>query len=530
MAPSKADVWNFGHRHALFLVLLSPLFANVIASVFNILYNQTQIERLLSKAQMDRFYQVVLWFNLVVYPIAVACFIYGAFRLRAVHRALIAGESVESDALLLARRRVVNLPWWFLTIASLGWLICIPVFPIAIASVGEPISKTIVFHLITSFLIASLIAVTHSFFAVELTIQKTMFPVFFQDVSPARIENTLPLGIRGRGLLWTFSAVVGPVVSLLLILLVPDATNQAPLFAMAVGLVAISFAFVTTALLSRLVVTPIKKLKDAAFQVADGDLSVQVNVQRADEIGQLVDSFNTMVEGLKQRETLEQTFGRHVGHEAARQILREGDYGAGREQTISVMFVDVRNFTSHSSHHAPENVIAALNVFFEAAVDAVEHHQGMINKFLGDGFMALFGVGDENLQHADHAVRAAVELREFVRSSQDLFSRMDWEGFSIGIGINTGPAIVGSIGSPRRQEYTAMGDTVNTAARVEGLSKNSELNRLARAERPADVSIDASLLITETTRQSLVDDFECIALPPQSVKGKESIHIHAVSG
>ena len=221
-----------------------------------------------------------------------------------------------------------------------------------------------------------------------------------------------------------------------------------------------------------------------------------------------------MVEGLQEREELQETFGRHVGREAAKQIMQQDEGLVGSEQVISVMFVDVRNFTAHSSRHSPEEVVAVLNIFFREAVDKVELHGGMVNKFLGDGFMALFGIGTQGENHAEQAVEAGRALLCCLDETAEELEQAGWPGLKIGVGINTGPAIVGSIGSPKRQEYTAIGDTVNVASRVESLTKQ----------------LGCPLLITESTRQHMGGSLDLKTLPPQPVKGKaEPLTVFGVS-
>ncbi len=512
-AATATARWSFFQRYGLVVVGLSPLIANAIGSVFNIAYNHEQVEPLLSVAQMARFNECWQWFNLLVYPIAVVCFVTPLVWLRPVHNALIAGDAVDADVLQKAQKRIVNLPWWFLLVAAVGWLSCIPVFPAALYAVREPLSSDVVAHLITSFLTASLIAVTHSFFAVELAIQKFLFPVFFQHGNPAAVPGGVPLNITARGVLWIFSAVVSPVVSLVLILLLPDAAHRAPWFAVAVGLVAILFGLMSSVMLSKLVATPIHELNVASMRVAQGDLTARVDLLRADDFGMLIERFNNMVQGLREREQLQQTFGRHVGEEAARQIMSQGDNLSGREERVSVMFVDVRNFTHFSSHHSPEQVVTALNVFFREAVELVESHGGMVNKFLGDGFMALFGIGKNSDQHAQRAVEAGKAMLRWVAESRPLFEQAGWPDLEIGIGINTGTAVVGSIGSPKRQEYTAIGDTVNVAARVESLTKE----------------LGCHLIVTQCTAEQLSPETTMRDLPPQRVKGKaDPLNVFAI--
>ncbi len=521
---AKRD-WTFFHRHGLLLVVLSPIVANLVGSVFNILYNFWQIEPLLSQLQMARFSACWQWFNLVVYPLAVLLFLIPIYQLRPIHHSLINGTNVRDEDLEASRRKVVNLPWWFLAVASMGWLSCIPVFPLALASLNEPLSINVVIHLTTSFLIASLIAVTHSFFAVELVIQQTLFPVFFQTGTPANVSGTAPMTISQRGLMWSASAVVSPVLSLVLLILVPDATQTAPIFAVVVAVVAVSFGIATSWLLGRLVASPVLELQSAALAVAKGDLTAKIETLRADEFGMLIDQFNAMIAGLAERERLQATFGRHVGREAVKQILAAQDARdvtntpgtlGGTKQMITVMFVDVRNFTAHSANAPVDDVIAGLNLMFGEAVKIVEQHGGMINNFLGDGFMAIFGIGGNpsaSERHADDAVNAGRKLLTRIEALKGDFARVGWSEMKIGVGINTGIAMVGSIGAPERQEYTAMGDAVNVAARVEALTKR----------------VGHDLLVTEATLHALSASDHFTALPRQEVQGKcESLRVYGL--
>jgi adenylate cyclase len=515
LRPAEADQrnWDFVQRHGLWLVGLSAVAANLVGSVFNIWYNSSQIEPLLTEVQHNRFHICWQVFNVVVYPVSVACWIAPLWSLAPIHRALLSGEPVEAKVLEAAQRRVVNLPWWILTVATTAWLICVPVFPTALALGDEGVDRVVVWHLITSFWTGGLIAVTHSFFAVELTSQRCLFPVFFRRENPALIPGVWPLSIVARGILWALSAVVSPVVSLVLMLIVPRAINAAPWLGVAVGAVSIGFGLTTAWFLAKLIAVPVHALRDAAGRVAEGDLSVRVNLLRADDFGPLIESFNHMVDGLRERERLQETFGRHVGQEAALQILAAQDGLGGAEREITVMFIDVRNFTDHSATHSPEEVISALNVFFEDAVEIIEKHGGMVNKFLGDGLMALFGAGADRRDHAARAVAAGRELRCCLKTSQQALADAGWPELAIGIGVNTGTAVVGSIGSPRRQEYTAIGDTVNVASRVEALTKQ----------------VGHGFLITQATREQLPEDRSFRRLPPQRVKGKtELIHVFAV--
>jgi class 3 adenylate cyclase len=206
----------------------------------------------------------------------------------------------------------------------------------------------------------------------------------------------------------------------------------------------------------------------------------------------------------KRLEYLRRTLGVHVGHKVAEQILARDPGVGGTEQEISVMFVDIRSFTARTANLKPDEAVNLLNQFLHAMVEVVEgEHGGMINKFLGDGFMALFGVDRDEHNHADRALAAGRDLeRRLERLNSDLTTRGE-EPIRIGIGINSGRAIVGSIGSSERMEFTVIGNTVNVASRIEALNK----------------TVNTTLLISKATRDALRRPISLRALPRQAVEG-----------
>jgi adenylate cyclase len=245
-------------------------------------------------------------------------------------------------------------------------------------------------------------------------------------------------------------------------------------------------------------------LRRAAGAVAEGRLDVSLPCQRADEFGALFGEFNHMVSELRDKERLRKIFGVHVGQEAAKQILARGLNVGGSEQVVTIMFVDIRGFTSRSANIEPARAVALLNEFLTAMVGVVEtEHNGMVNKFLGDGFMAVFGIGADTEQHADDALMAGRAMqRRLDELNQHLAERSE-APMQIGIGINTGPAIVGSIGSPERLEFTVIGSAVNVASRIEALTK----------------TVGAPLLVTEATANALHQRDGLRDCGPQAVRG-----------
>lgn len=162
----------------------------------------------------------------------------------------------------------------------------------------------------------------------------------------------------------------------------------------------------------------------------------------------------------------------------------------GQQRDITVLFCDIRDFTPFSERHSPHEVVRLLNAFFAVAVPAIEAEGGTVNQYIGDAVMVIFGAPQLLPDHAARAVRAAAEVVHRVHAVGDRWKELGTAEFRIGIGIHTGKAVVGTVGSPRRLDYTAIGDTVNTAARIESANKELKseilISRATLAELPAD--------------------------------------------
>jgi class 3 adenylate cyclase len=191
------------------------------------------------------------------------------------------------------------------------------------------------------------------------------------------------------------------------------------------------------------------------------------------------------VSGLEERERLHEAFGAFVDPEIAERVAREGVSFEGEEVEVSVLFLDIRDFTAFAEQASAREVVTTLNEFYDLVVPVLLKHKGHANKFIGDGLLGVFGAPDRLRHHADAAVAAALETIEVVNA------RYDGE-LRIGIGVNSGPVAAGTIGGGGRVEFTVIGDAVNTASRVEAATR----------------TVDAELLITEATRCLLSDGGE----------------------
>jgi adenylate cyclase len=270
--------------------------------------------------------------------------------------------------------------------------------------------------------------------------------------------------------------------------------------------VAFTLSLELSVLLLRSIVEPLDDLQAGTARVARGDFSVRVPVLGTDETGRLAGSFNQMVSGLEERERLREAFGAFVDPDVAERVLAEGTVLEGEELEVSVLFLDIRDFTAFAERATAAEVVARLNEFFELVVPVVVRHGGHANKFAGDGLLAVFGAPDRLPDHADRAVAAALDLVATVRERYG-------DELRIGVGVNSGTVVAGTVGGGGRVEFTVIGDAVNTAARVEEATR----------ETGDDV------LLTEATRRLLRRDHGgFVPRGDAELKGKsQRVRLHA---
>jgi adenylate cyclase len=271
--------------------------------------------------------------------------------------------------------------------------------------------------------------------------------------------------------------------------------------ALAVGFLAIFFA-------ARGVADPIGAVRHGLVRIERGDLEASVPVDDGSEVGLLQVGFNRMAGGLRERERLREAFGAFVDPELTERVLEHGIDLAGEEVELSVMFIDVRDFTALSERSEAHDVVARLNELYGVVVPVVLKHGGHANKFIGDGLLSVFGAPERLPDHAQRAVDAALEI---ARAVEERFAGE----LRIGIGVNSGPVVAGTIGGGGRLDFTVIGDTVNTAARVEAATRKT----------------GDDVLVTESTYRLLDGTGTWEARPPVSLKGKaREVALYAPEG
>lgn len=270
-------------------------------------------------------------------------------------------------------------------------------------------------------------------------------------------------------------------------------------------------------ILSREVSRPLDALRRTVDAIGQGDLEARIELARKDEFGDVAQALNAMAVGLRAGETLKSSFRRYVPGELMESILQSGELPAvrGDRRRITVLFSDIRGFTAMSEDMRPEAVVGLLNQYFDRMIDAAFRNHTTSVKFLGDGLMVIFGAPADDPYQEEHAVKAALEMQVELRELCAQWEREGRPAVRIGIGINSGAAVVGNFGSTQRMEYTAIGDTVNLAARLETATKE----------------VGADILISEYTYNAVRGLFRTTRVGPIQVKGRsDPVVVYSVEG
>ncbi|MFI5335009.1 MAG: adenylate/guanylate cyclase domain-containing protein, partial [Chlamydiales bacterium] len=269
---------------------------------------------------------------------------------------------------------------------------------------------------------------------------------------------------------------------------------------------ALLLALLSAFFLSRREALSLQSLCKGVKEIGQGNFSCRVHLFTHDEFDDLAVAINQMAQGLQERDRLKLNFTRYVSQHIMETILKsEAPVKLeGERRKITLLFSDIRQFTKLAEKLPPEEVVSFLNEYFGVMVEVIFKNEGTLDKFIGDGMMIEFGAPLEDPLQEIHAVTTAIEMQQ---EAQKLCAKWEKEGkprIEIGIGIHTGIAIVGNIGSERRIEYTAVGDTVNVAARLEQLTKQLKM----------------PILMSESTAKAVEKQFALKNLGPAILPGR----------
>jgi class 3 adenylate cyclase len=223
---------------------------------------------------------------------------------------------------------------------------------------------------------------------------------------------------------------------------------------------------------------PLKNLTSSANAVAQGNLDITIAPPRnQDEVGRLTATFGTMLEGLRQRDFIRDTFGRYLSKEVVAELLESPDglRLGGELREVTLLVSDLRGFTTMAEHLAPQEVIDLLNRYLERMVDIITRYQGTVDEFQGDGILAFFGAPLMAADDPERAIACAIDMQTALHDINSERRQVQLPELAMGIGINTGEVIVGNIGSEKRTKYGAVGSAINVAYRIESYTVGGQI-------------------------------------------------------
>ncbi len=267
--------------------------------------------------------------------------------------------------------------------------------------------------------------------------------------------------------------------------------------------------------LATLLSRPISRLVEGTRAIASGNFQVALPVTSRDELGTLTESFNQMVKSLREKEMIKRAFSRYVAREVVEEVLKDPDslHLKGERREVTILFCDIRGFTTMSEHLDPERVVSLLNDFYTIMIDITFKHDGTLDKFLGDGIMAIFGAPIAHPEHALMSVRAALAMQEGIEALSASRVSRGHEPLAVGIGINAGEVVAGTVGTEDRMEYTVIGDNVNLASRLGSNAKPGQI------------------LVSHRIWELVKETFDVQTRGPLRVKGKdEEVEVYEVIG
>ena len=412
-------------------------------------------------------------------------------------------------------KNVAEIPSVFSLSSVIGWnlyyFIEIPFVIYARAQFGIFIKGI----LITSWgfaLFSGMTAWTLSFLAIEMLNRTVLLPKVFPEGHISREGFSFRPSFKHLMLYCFMVSTVFPIAILLSSLISVQINNGLEIHGgvIFISVLLLVIAFSITIGLSRLILNPLKNLIDAANRIQKGDYKTKVGIVTSDELGVLADSFNDMADSLAEKEFMRDTFGKVVDPEVRDYLMS----GAGKEnlgttlggetREVTVLFCDIRSFTAMSEKMSAADVVSLLNRYFTALGQCINSHHGIINKYIGDAIMAIFGAPVESENSARDAFEAALDMRKALIKVNEELQKDGFPQLKFGIGIHTGPVFAGTIGAANRMEYTVIGDTVNTASRLESLCK----------------TYTTDLLLSEASAEKLGKDTQLSFIADAQIRGK----------
>ena len=391
------------------------------------------------------------------------------------------------------KKLLVNLPFVYSLIGISGWIsgyiinFCFGFYfkfanHVSILNYILELSFYYIFMVIFTFM--------GSFFVLETLNRKFVLPHFIPDGHISEIKGVFSPSITFIYLLLYLTICLFPCCVIFSSFIINSGFEFSSQNIKSILLISILLLLnlLLTIVIARFYSKPLLRLKDCAQNIANGNYDIHTGITTGDELGVLSDTFNDMAVSLKEKELMYDTFGKVVTPEIRNWLLQGNTNLGGESVCATILFCDIRGFTSLSEEINPKQVVALLNKFFSSMEQCIVKHKGIINKYIGDAIMAIFGVPLQNKNQALDAYNCCLDMRKTLIELNKELEAENLPQIKFGIGLHTGNVLAGNIGSNSRMEYTVIGNTVNVASRIESLCKE----------------YNCDLLISETTVEAIV--------------------------
>ncbi len=441
-------------------------------------------------------------------------------------RHLRSGSDIPESLREKGRRRLLNLPFHLALTLILLWGIAPDLAAWTVYLMGY-------LDLKTGFSIsarASLVALVSSglcFFLMELYSRRSLIPLFFPEGRLFLQKKTVKFSIARRIHLSYTMGTLFPLLVLVLTLELlhweVEATmvgakefiNEFRVFTLVLAGIFIPGALILNRLVARTIEEPLNDMLELVDRVRQGDYGARVKVVTNDELGLLGDASNDMIGGLAERQRLREEFGKYISPQIRDEILAGRIPLNGEHREATLLFSDLRDFTSFVDDNRPDLVISWMRAYFTAMHRAIREHDGLVLQFVGDEIEAVFGVPVSYPDHPDKAVSASLSMRRNLEQLNRERTKKGWPVFNHGIGIHTGTVLAGNSGSEDQLTYSLIGSTVNVASRIQDLTKE----------------FNCDILISKKTAERLRTNRRLKKLPAQSIKGySKEIRIYRLLG
>jgi len=347
---------------------------------------------------------------------------------------------------------------------------------------------------------------------------REQIPRFFPEGHLSRVKHVFKLSVQKRFLVVLLCIVLIPlpvlgltIYSKITALHMADAITRARILSSLAREVlfmvadALAICFILAYFLSRSISKPLLDIKRVINEVENNNLDARVKIVSNDELGGVAEGLNRMISSLRENQSIKESFGKFVSQEIRDEILSGKTTLDGEMKRATLLFSDLRDFTPLVEQNHPRQVVSLINQYFNEMSLAIQSCKGLILQYVGDEIEAVFGAPIDCGDHPDMAVKAALEMRKRLNALNKRFEQQGLGALSHGIGIHSGAVLAGNIGSEDRMSYALVGDTVNLASRIEGLTK----------------TYASDIIISQTTFNLLTESYATEKLDAVKVKGKD---------